>query len=116
MVRHSYRPTYYALNTRFGELRGIRFDVSADGIRKYCVGFHKPISNLVLVKGFVCAPDPADAAPQWVACLIDRIRFVHSADEEAMKASLEPDEAKDCGVTALDPSSNQGSPNNKDSL
>jgi hypothetical protein len=104
MVWHSYRPTYYALNTRFGELRGIMFDVAADGIRKYCVGFHKPVSTLVLVKGYVCAQDAAEATPPRVACLIDQIRFVSPIDEEAIRTSLEPDEAKGCGATALDPS------------
>jgi len=54
LVRHTYRPGYYALSTRLGELRGVRFDVNADGIRKYCLGFHKPVSNLVFVKGYVC--------------------------------------------------------------
>src|SRR3990170_3643076 len=29
-----YRPAYYALTTRFGELRGVAFDVNADGIQK----------------------------------------------------------------------------------
>jgi hypothetical protein len=103
MVQHSYRPVYYALSTRFGELRGVQFDVTADGVRKYCVGFHKPLSNLVFAKGFVCAPDSVDATPERVACLIDRIRLATPADEEAMKASLEPDEARPCGATALDP-------------
>jgi hypothetical protein len=110
MVQHSYRPIYYALNTRFGELRGVEFDVTADGVRKTCVGFHKPLSNLVFAKGFVCAPDSADATPERVACLIDRIRFASPADEEAMKASLEPDEAKACGATVLDPSVAKDSP------
>jgi hypothetical protein len=114
MVWHSYRPTFYALNTRFGELSGVMFDVAADGIRKYCVGFHKPVSSLVFVKGYVCAPDAAQATPQRVACLIDQIRFVSAADEETMKASLAPDEARECGATALDPSSNAKS--DKDSL
>jgi hypothetical protein len=105
-VWHSYRPTSYAMNTRFGELRGVVFDVAADGIRKYCVGFHKPVSSLVFVRGYVCAPHAADATPQQVACLIDRIRFASPLDEEAIKASLEPDQAKQCGATALDPSGN----------
>jgi hypothetical protein len=114
MVWHSYRPTYYALHTRFGELRGIMFDVAADGIRKYCVGFHKPVSNLVFVKGYACAQDAAEATPQRVACQIDQIRFVSAADEAAMKASLAPDEAGGCGATALDPS--RVVRNNKDTL
>lgn len=116
MVRHQYRPTYYALNTRFGELRGVKFDVSADGTRKYCVGFHKPISNMVFVKGFACAPDAADVTPQRVACLVDQIRFINPADEQAMQASLEPDEARECGATALDSTSGQGAKNKTDSL
>jgi hypothetical protein len=111
-VWHSYRSTYYTLNTRFGELTGVMFDVAADGIRKYCLGFHKPVSNLILVKGYVCAPNAADATPQRVACLIDQIRFASPADEAALTASLAPDEAKPCGATAIDPSSNA----NRDSL
>jgi hypothetical protein len=114
MVWHSYRPTYYALNTRFGQLKGVMFDIAADGIRKYCVGFHKPVGNLVSVKGFVCAPDAAEATPQRVACLIDQIRFVSPAEEQTIKASLEPDQARQCGAAALDPTSS--AKNSKDSL
>jgi hypothetical protein len=62
------------------------------------------VSNLPFAKGFVCAPEIADAPPDRVACLIDQLRFVSSADEDATKASLEPEEAKACGATALDPS------------
>jgi hypothetical protein len=49
-----------------------------------------------------------------VACLIDQIRFVSPADEAAIKARLEPDEAGGCGATALDPS--RVVRNNKESL
>jgi hypothetical protein len=104
-VGHSYRSIDYALNTRFGALTGVMFDVAGDGIRKYCLGFHKPVSTLVFVKGFVCAKDAGDVTPQRVACLIDQIRFASPADEAALKASLEPDEAKPCGATTIDPNS-----------
>jgi hypothetical protein len=114
LVRHTYRPGYYVLNTRFGELRGVRFDVNADGVRKYCVGFHKPVSNLVFVKGFVCSPEFSDADPVRVACLVDKIHFIQPADEAAMNASLETGEAKECGAMALD--SKSVAANSKDRL
>jgi hypothetical protein len=111
-VGHSYRSTYYALSTRFGDLSGVMFDVAAEGIRKYCLGFHKPVSALIFVKGYVCAPNAADANPQRVACLIDQIRYASPADEAALEASLGPDEARPCGAAAIDP----GSSANRDSF
>lgn len=114
LVRHTYRPGYYALNTRLGELRGVRFDVNADGIRKYCLGFHKPVSNLVFVKGYVCSPEFSDTDPVRVACLLNQIHFIRPTDETALIASIEPDEAKQCGATALGPSTAVA--NDKDSL
>jgi len=103
LVPHQYQPMYYTLDTRFGELRGVIFDVNADGIKKRCVGFHKPTGNRVFVKGFVCGRDQAEVTPQKVACVIDRIRFSNAADDEAMKASLADGEAKECGALLLDP-------------
>ena len=105
LVRHTYRPGYYALNTRLGELRGVRFDVNADGIRKYCLGFHKPVSNLVFVKGYVCSPEFSDTDPVRVACLVDQIHFIRPTDETALNASIEPGEAEQCGATAIESSS-----------
>lgn len=105
MVQHTYRPGYYALNTRFGELRGVRFDVNADGIRKYCLGFHKPLRNLVFVKGYVCSPEFSETDPVRVACLVDQIHFIRPSDETVLNASIEPGEAKQCGATALESSS-----------
>ena len=88
LVRHQYQPMYYSLDTRFGELRGVIFDVNADGIKKRCVGFHKPMSNRVFVKGFVCGRDEAEVTPQKVACLIDRIHFFSAADGQAVFCRL----------------------------
>jgi hypothetical protein len=87
-----------------GELRGVRFDVNADGIRKYCLGFHKPVSNLVFVKGYVCSPELSDTDPVRVACLVDQIHFIRPSDETALNASIELGEAKQCGATALESS------------
>jgi hypothetical protein len=54
--------------------------------------------------------------PQRVACLVDQIRFINPADEQAMQASLEPNEAKECGATTLDSTSSQDANNKTDSL
>lgn len=108
LVQHQYQPMYYSLDTRFGELRAVIFDVNADGIKKRCVGFHKPMSNRVFVKGFVCGRDQAEVTPQKVACLVDRIHFSSAADDDAMKASLADGEAKVCGAALLDPKSDAG--------
>jgi hypothetical protein len=116
MVQHHYRPMYYALATRLGELRGVIFDVNADGVQKHCVGFHKPVSNKVFVKGFVCSRDPADVTPQNAACLVDRIRFVRPADEAALKSSLAPGESRNCGATLLDPQNDASEKTAKDTL
>jgi hypothetical protein len=105
LVQHHYRPMYYAMDTRFGELRGVIFDVNADGVQKRCVGFHKPVSNKIFVKGFVCSRDQAEATPQKVACLIDRIHFSSAADDETVKASLADGEVRECGAVLLDPKS-----------
>ena len=96
-----YRPAFYALATRFGELRGVAFDVNADGIQKHCIGFHTPGASKLFVRGFFCSNDSANLAKD-VACLVDHIRYVSQADEEAIKANLAPANAKECGATALD--------------
>jgi hypothetical protein len=97
-----YRPAYYALTTRFGELRGIAFDVNADGIQKYCFGFHTPGTSKLFVRGSFCSKDAAQSLAKNVACLVDRIRYVNPAVEEAIKANLAPADVKDCDATALD--------------
>ncbi len=96
MAQRRYRPSYYAMTTRFGELRGVMFDVDADGIRKYCVGFHKPAVDPIFVKGYICAPSLAQAAPQDVACLIDKIRHTNIP-------RLDTADAVACGAVRLDP-------------
>ena len=98
----SYRPPFYVLATRFGELRGVAFDVNADGIQKHCIGFHTPGASKLFVRGFFCSKDPAQGLANDVACLVNHIRYVSQADEEAIKANLAPTNAKECGATALD--------------
>lgn len=102
LVPHRYRPVYYALTTRFGELRGVAFDVNADGIEKHCIGFHTPEASKLFIKGFSCSKDEAPSLAKNVACLVDHIRYVRPADEEAIKANLAPANVKECGATALD--------------
>jgi len=97
-----YRPAFYALATRFGELRGVAFDVNADGIQKHCIGFHTPGASKLFVRGFFCSKDPVQSLAKDVACLVDHIRYVSQADEEAIKANLTPANVKECGATALD--------------
>jgi hypothetical protein len=97
-----YRPAYYALTTRFGELRGVAFDVNADGIRKHCIGFHTPAASKLFVRGFFCSEDSATSLPKSVACLVDRIRYVSQADEELIKADLIPADGEKCDAIALD--------------
>jgi hypothetical protein len=97
-----YRPGFYALTSRFGELRGVAFDVTADGIQKHCIGFHTPGASKLFVRGFFCSKDPAESSPKNVACLVDHIRYVSQADEELVRADLAPANVKECGATALD--------------
>jgi hypothetical protein len=102
LVPHSYRPVYYVLITRFGELRGIAFDVNADGMQKHCIGFHTPEVSKLFVRGFFCSADRTQSLAKNVACLVDHIRYASRADEEVMRADLGPANAKECGAAALD--------------
>ena len=97
------------MTTRFGDLRGIVFDINADGIRKYCVGFHKPESSGIFLKGFVCSGSEADATPQNIACVIDKTRYVRQEDEDLLKAGLSKDETKPCGAKVLDSKTDEAS-------
>ena len=97
-----YRPAYYVLTTRFGELRGVAFDVKADGIQKHCIGFHTPGASKLFVRGFFCSNDPVQSLAKNVACLVENIRYVSQADEEVIKANLAPANVKECGAAALD--------------
>jgi hypothetical protein len=97
-----FRPAFYALTTRFGELRGVAFDVNADGIQKHCIGFHTPGASKLFVRGFFCSRDPAQSSAGNVACLVDHIRYVSQADEELIRTDLAPANVKQCGATALD--------------
>lgn len=97
-VSVKFQDPFYSMTTRFGELRAVRFEVDADGIRKTCIGFHRPESSTVPVKGFACFPNAADATPEKLACTIEQIRFVKPDDEPRLSPS-----AKSCGAVALTP-------------
>jgi hypothetical protein len=109
LVPHHYRTSYYVMKTRFGDLRGIPFDVNADGVRKFCVGFHKPDSNRVFLKGFFCSMSETEATPDKVACIIDQIRYSRPEDDLQMKASLAEGEAKPCGAELMTRAANTSS-------
>jgi hypothetical protein len=93
-----FHPMHYALTTRLGALRAVTFDVSADGMMKHCVGFQTPGRTALFVEGFVCAMDPAAVTPQNAACLIDRIRLLRVADQQAVKALA----SGGCGAAPVD--------------
>jgi hypothetical protein len=99
----SYRPGYYELATKYGTLRAVVFDVSADGIRKHCTGFQEPGTGKLYLKGFVCSANIDEASPQIVACTIDKIRFRRAADEADAIALAGAAPAKGCGASLLDP-------------
>lgn len=111
-----YRHHYYAMTTRFGELRGVVFDVNGDGVRKTCVGFHKPESNAVFLKGFACSTNDVANTPEKVACLIDRVRYTKSIDEESLTKRLAQGEAQPCGAVRLDPQNSAPVPDSRDML
>jgi hypothetical protein len=94
---------YYVLGTRFGDLRAVSFMVVADGVHKSCLGFHQAGSGRLFVKGFVCSPEPAQVAPQRVACLIDQVRFTRAADEEGLKAFRGEQDPRECAAAPLTP-------------
>ncbi|MDB5616572.1 hypothetical protein [Tardiphaga sp.] len=99
----SYRESFHELTTKYGSLRAVVFDVTADGIRKYCTGFHTPGTGKLYVKGFVCSMNQIEASPQVVACTVDKLRFTSDQDEAAAIALVGAVQPKDCGATLLDP-------------
>lgn len=101
LVPHHYKTSYYVLTTRFGDLRGVPFEVNADGVTKFCVGFHKPESNRVFLKGFACSTSQSEATPAKLACIVDQIRYSKPEDDLNMRASLAEGEAKACGAELL---------------
>jgi hypothetical protein len=92
---------YYVLSTRLGELRAVSFVVRADGVQKACLGFHRAGTSKLFIRGFVCSPDRSQVEPNFVACLLDNIRFTRPADEESAKTALGGGEAKPCGAVLL---------------
>lgn len=106
----SYRPSYYDLTTKYGTLRAVVFDVTADGIRKYCTGFHSPGTAKLYIKGFVCSTTQAETSPQTVACTIDKIRFSRDDDEAAAIALAGTVQDKDCAASLLDPNAAPAGP------
>jgi hypothetical protein len=82
-------------------------DVNADGIQKHCIGFHTPETSKLFIKGFSCVRDQTPGLAKSVACLVDHIRYVSRADEEAI--NLAPANTRECGATALDGKNDGGS-------
>lgn len=113
LVPHHYKKSYYVMTTRFGDLRGIQFEVNADGVLKFCVGFHKPESNRVFLKGFVCSTSESEATPDKVACILDQIRYSKPEDDLNMKASLAEGEAKPCSAELMIRPASTSSPEDK---
>jgi hypothetical protein len=100
-VRRRYGSDYYVLATRFGELRAVSFLVSADGMQKSCLGFHRAGTGQLFVKGYVCSTESARVEPQAIACLLSRVRYVRPADEEALKVLTGETAGKECGATPI---------------
>jgi hypothetical protein len=96
-----YGSDYYVLTTRFGELRALSFVVIADGLQKSCLGFHRTHGGKLFLKGYVCSPDTEQVAPEAIACLLDRVRYVRPRDNEALATLLEKDVARPCGASLL---------------
>jgi hypothetical protein len=94
-VQHTFSQDYYELATRFGDLRAVKFETVADGIRKTCVGFHKPESGYIFIAGYVCSQDENEVSPEKAACLLDHLGFVNSVDENMARTALAT-EAKSC--------------------
>jgi hypothetical protein len=63
LAEHKFSQEYYTLTTRFGDLRAVRFEIVSDGVSKTCVGFHKPESGPIYIKGYACSRDPAEVSP-----------------------------------------------------
>ncbi|MBY0381267.1 MAG: hypothetical protein K2W78_05055 [Xanthobacteraceae bacterium] len=116
LTRHRYKPFYYAMTTRYGDLRGVTLDVNADGLQKFCVGFHKPVSNRIFVKGIVCSANKSDVTPEKVACIIDHVRFANPQDEQAALSSLSDGDAKPCGAKLMNGTQPAPSPESKQTL
>lgn len=104
-VPKEFKPVYYEMGTWIGTLRGVEFEVNADGVLKHCVGFHKPGTSKVNIRGYLCSPDEAIAAPERVACLIDKLRFVNAADDRMIRTLVAAEQVSECGARRLEPAS-----------
>jgi hypothetical protein len=92
---------YYALTTRFGELRAVSFMVLADGVQKSCLGFHRTGTSKLSLRGYYCSPEDARVDPNMVACLIDALRYVRAVDEEALAAIVGKAERTECAAAPI---------------
>jgi hypothetical protein len=110
-IQKNFKPIYYELATRLGMLRGVVFEVNADGLLKQCVGFHKPGTSKVYIKGFVCSTDEQTVIPERVACLVDKLRFTQPEAEASTKLLLGIEPTAECGANRLEPKSRTDRPN-----
>jgi hypothetical protein len=97
---HKFSQEYYTLTTRFGDLRAVRFEVASDGVSKTCIGFHKPESGPIYIKGYACSRDPSEVSPLKVACLLEHLRLADVAEHNASLTILYP-EVRPCGATPI---------------
>lgn len=110
-TQKEFKPVYYDLATWLGTLRSVLFEVNADGVLKHCVGFHKPGTSKVNLKGFFCAVDQEVVAPERVACLVDKLRFVNPEDDGMVRTMLGPESVGECGAKRLEPTSRPATSN-----
>ncbi|UZE51082.1 hypothetical protein ONR75_10955 [Rhodopseudomonas sp. P2A-2r] len=102
-IQKNFRPAYYELATWLGTLRGVSFAVNADGILKQCMGFHKPGTSKVYIKGFICSSDEQVVLPEQVACLVDKLRFPQPEDVASTRLLLGVESRTECGGHRLEP-------------
>lgn len=100
-AQRNFGGNYYLLKTKYGEHRGVNLMVNADGVRKYCLGFHTTGRRQLSLMGIVCSQESTDVTPDAVACLLNTMRYTRQKDEQALRQLLDPVRGTECGATAL---------------
>ena len=102
LAEHKFSQDFYILTTRFGDLRAVRFETVSEGLSKTCIGFHKPESGPIFIKGYACSRDQSEVSPTKVACLLDHLRLSDALAHNSSLSILYP-EVKPCGATPMKP-------------